>query len=160
MKAYMKIAAFAAVLLACSCTRIEVEEKTVINEIPQEPLSSYEFDGTGYSVHTLKASYDKENGYYVFLIAREPLAPYRAYINIMIHEDNMGKILDFSDTRLVNRVDYVFMFEDANHYYSPYYAPKGGTMQANKLFGGGYRLLLDMRLADGKPLKFDYMGDF
>lgn len=143
----------------CACTKIEYREREVIEYIPVEPVTSYWFDGTEYSVHTLDSRY--EDGYYFFFIARNPQAPYTSRIEVIIPEYNVGKILDFSDYMLTKGIDYVLLFEDQDHYYSPTYAPKSGTLQVRKnTEKDSYKLKFDILLHDGTPLKFEYNGIF
>lgn len=154
-------AAVAACILAGACTKTEVQyqDKEVIKEVPVAPVANYNYNGTTYSVHTLGAVY--ADGYYTFLIAREPQKPYNSYINIMIPDYNLGRELDFTDVSLSNRIDYVLLFEDMSHYYSPFFAPKGGKMLIRKADGkNAYSIDIDITLADGKTLKFKYEGEF
>lgn len=160
-----RITLMAAVILwalsFCSCTKTEIVyvDKEVIKEVPVTPLCSYTYDGKEYSVHTLGAAF--EEGYYTFLIAREPQKPYNSYLNIMIPDYNMGRELDFGDPSLSNRIDYVILFEDLSHYYSPYFAPQSGKMKIKKASGkNAYKIEMDVILRDGKPFSFNYEGDF
>ena len=53
------------------------------------------------------------------------------------------------------------LFEDAEHYYSPVYAPKSGTLQVRKNAGtNSYKVKFDLVLQDGATLKFDYNGEY
>lgn len=160
MRTFIRIMVLAAAVFACACTKIVVEDRTIENEVPQEPITSYVYDGVTYTVHTLKSEYDSENGYYMFLIARETEAPYSSYINFMVAEEHVGKEIDLTGGHFENRIDYVLLFEDANHYYSPYYAPKGGVIKVTRIKDGSYHLAMDIQLHDGKSLKFDYSGEF
>lgn len=153
------IATVLAALAACSCTQAEPEVIEVEKEVAVEPLASYGFDGKDYSVHSLILSYYEEYGYLEFYACREPEKPYSSYVVIGIPEENLGKTLDFSNLALMNRLDYFIQFEDTMHYYPAEYAPKSGTLLVEES-KDGYHVKLDARLADGKPLFFEYDGKF
>lgn len=146
-----------ALALLCACTRIETEYVDVEKEVPVEPVASYSFEGRSYSVHTLVCS---ENDDYVeFLIAREPEAPFTSFVVLSVMKEHLGKAIDFSDYTYINRVDYMVIFEDVDHFYPSEYAPRQGTMTIKKS-GNGYSLDLDARYMDGKALSFSYDGEF
>lgn len=144
-----------AVSALSGCTKIvvrEVEEPQVV-----EPLTYYYYNDQEYSIHTLLSRYD--DGYYYFVAAREPEAPFMSRIELIVPEYNLGKIIDFSDVSLTKGIDYVLLFEDANHYYSPDYAPKSGTLQVRRNSGdASFKVKFDVVLKDGSSLKFDYNG--
>lgn len=142
------------VLWGCNKTIIERE---VIQYVPVEPVTYYYYQDTPYSVHRLESAY--EDGYYYFLIAREPKEPFSQRIELIISEDNIGKVLDFSNPSLSKGIDYVLLFEDMNHLYSPDYAPKSGTLQVRKNAAqDSYKVKFDIVLSDGASLRFDYNG--
>ncbi|MCQ2148419.1 MAG: hypothetical protein MJZ16_13045 [Bacteroidales bacterium] len=149
----------ASVLLAFlfGCTRIETEYVDVEKDAPVTPLASYNFDNKSYSVHTLIYSENEE--YLEFLIAREPVAPFTSYMVLCIMKDHLGKKIDFSDYSLMNRIDYMVIFEDTKHYYPSEYAPKNGNMTIKKS-GKGYSIDFDAKYIDGKPISFKYDGEF
>ncbi len=149
----------ASVMLAvlCACTHIETEYVDVEKEVPVEPVASYDFEGRSYSVHTLVCSENVE--YVEFLIAREPAAPFTSYMVLSVMKEHLGKTVDFSDYSYLNRIDYMVIFEDVDHYYPSEYAPVQGTMTIKKS-GKGYSLDLDARYMDGKALSFSYDGEF
>lgn len=144
---------FCILLLAVSCAEKEPIYKDVIKEVPVTPLSKYVYDGKDYSVHTLLCSEDEN--YVELMIAREPEAPYTSYVALFVHKDNVGKTLDFSNPSLTNRLDYMIIFEDVDHYYSPMFAPLSGTL---KVQANPYRAVLDAVMADGKRLTLDCTG--
>lgn len=143
--------------ILCGCTRIETEYVDVEKEVQVNPIASYSFDGKSYSVHTLVYSENEE--YMEFLIAREPEAPYTSYMVLCVAKEHLGKKIDFSDYAYLNRVDYIVIFEDVNHYYPSEYAPKKGTITVKKS-GKGYSIDLDANYIDGKSIKFKYDGEF
>lgn len=158
----MGVAALSAML--CACTKTQIVEVVVPvdveREVPVEPVTYYEYNGKQYSIHSLESKF--EDGYYYFLMAREPEQPYSSRIELIVPEYNLGKILDFSDVMLTKGIDYVLLFEDAQHYYSPAYAPKSGTLQVRKNSGAedSYKVKFDIVLRDDSTLKFDYNGEF
>lgn len=146
-----------AILALCSCTK--TIEREVIEYVPVEPVTYYYYGNTSYSVHRLQSYY--EEGYYYFLIAREPEDPFNSRIELIVPEYNIGKILDFSNVSLSKGIDYVLLFEDPTHYYSPDYAPKSGTLQVRKNAAkDSYKLKFDLILPDGENLRFDYSGTY
>lgn len=152
-----------ALLTLCSCTKVEYIEVIVPvdveKEVPVEPVTYYEYNGKQYSIHSLESKF--EDGYYYFLMAREPEQPYSSRIELIVPEFNLGKVLDFTDVMLTKGIDYVLLFEDAEHYYSPAYAPKSGTLQVRKNSAeDSYKVKFDIVLPDGATLKFDYNGKF
>lgn len=157
MKKLILAAAGMVLALLCGCTRIETEYVDVEKEVAVEPLASYGFDGKSYTVHTLVST---ENDDYVeFLIAREPEAPFSSYLVLSVMKEHLGKTIDFSNNMLINRVDYLVIFEDTTHYYPSEYAPKKGSLTVKKS-GKGYSVELDARYIDGKEISFRYDGEF
>lgn len=145
--------------LVSSCTTTKTEERIVEKYVPVEPLTCYYYENEPYTVHSLKSYV--EDGYYYFLIAREAEEPFTSRIELIVPEYNLGKILDFSDVSLSKGIDYALLFEDAEHYYSPDYAPKSGTLQVRKNSGNNsYKVKFDLVLRDGASLRFDYNGEY
>lgn len=143
----------------CGCTKTITKERVVENPVPVEPVTWYYYQGEPYSVHTLESYV--EDGYYYFLMAREPQAPYLSRIELIVPEYNLGKILDFSDLTLSKGIDYVLLFEDTEHFYSPAYAPKSGTLQVRKNPGqDSYKVKFDIVFRDDATLKFDFNGEY
>lgn len=143
--------------LLCGCTRIKTEYVDVEKDVPVSPLTTYSFDGKSYSVHSL--FYSENEDYLEFLIAREPEAPYTSYLMLSVMKDHLGKEIDFSDYAYLNRVDYLVIFEDINHYYPSEYAPRTGTFTVKKS-SNGFGIDLDAKYIDGKSIKFNYDGVF
>lgn len=145
--------------LVCSfaCKKQDPEIVTVTKEVPVEPITAYSYDGTSYTVHTVTCTQDDD--FLEILVAREPEAPFSSYVFIGIPNENIGRKMDFSDKSLVKRLDYFLAFEDPSHYYSADYAPKSGTLLIEKSSNGTeFKLTLDAKLYDGKPLKVTVSG--
>lgn len=156
MKKY--IYAIVALALLAACGPEEPIYKEVIKEVPVEPLTKYVYDGKDYTVHTL--FYNEDEDYVEFMIAREPVSPFTSYIALFIHQDNVGKVMDFENPSLANRLDYMIIYEDVDHYYSPYFAPKKGTVLVEKEGAGKYSIDFTATMGDGKTLSFKYSGEF
>lgn len=160
MKRFL-IYSISAVLLCCSCTKIETIVNIVDVEVPVpvDPLAYYNYDSKDYSIHTLQ--YQMIDEYTAFLIAREPESPFGNCIVLYILEKHLGKTLDFTDITLDNRIDYIVYFEDANHLYAPIYKPQSGTLNITKgKRNGEYSIDLNVQWNDKKPLTFKYSGLF
>lgn len=156
MRKFLILASFALAALY-GCTKIETKYVDVEKEVAVDPISSYSFDGKKYSVHTLTCGQSED--YIAFVIAREPKDPFTSYIVLYVLKDHIGQTMNLADGTLLNRYDYMIIFEDANHYYPAYSAPRSGVILVAQT-KAGYHVSIDILLADGKPLVFDYDGDF
>ena len=78
--------------------------------------------------------------------------PYWADGEVHKVNDPAGENLDHND-------DYILVYEDPVHYYSQYREPEGGWFRVTES-GDAFKVELDIRLADGTPLKISYDGEY
>ena len=152
------VALAAAALLAFSCTKNSPDGGE--GDLP-EVLGTYEFDGDGYDI--LTASFERSETLLTFIFS--PLYggslstylafavdPYWADGEVHKVNDPVGENLDHND-------DYILVYEDPVHYYSQYREPEGGWFRVTDS-GDAFKVELDIRLADGTPLKISYDGEY
>ena len=152
------VALAAAALLAFSCTKNSPDGGE--GDLP-EVLGTYEFDGDGYDI--LTASFERSETLLTFIFSPlygGSLSTYLAFAVDPYWADGVvHKVNDPAGENLDHNDDYILVYEDPVHYYSQYREPEGGWFRVTES-GDAFKVELDIRLADGTPLKISYDGEY
>ena len=148
----------AAALLAFSCTKNSPDGGE--GDLP-EVLGTYEFDGDGYDI--LTASFERSETLLTFIFSPlygGSLSTYLAFaVDPYWADGEVHKVNDPAGENLDHNDDYILVYEDPVHYYSQYREPEGGWFRVTES-GDAFKVELDIRLADGTPLKISYDGEY
>lgn len=152
------VALAAAALLAFSCTKNSPDGGE--GDLP-EVLGTYEFDGDGYDI--LTASFERSETLLTFIFSPlygGSLSTYLAFaVDPYWADGEVHKVNDPAGENLDHNDDYILVYEDPVHYYSQYREPEGGWFRVTES-GDAFKVELDIRLADGTPLKISYDGEY
>ena len=152
------VALAAAALLAFSCTKNSSDGGE--GDLP-EVLGTYEFDGDGYDI--LTASFERSETLLTFIFSPlygGSLSTYLAFaVDPYWADGEVHKVNDPAGENLDHNDDYILVYEDPVHYYSQYREPEGGWFRVTES-GDAFKVELDIRLADGTPLKISYDGEY
>ena len=152
------VALAAAALLAFSCTKNSPDGGE--GDLP-EVLGTYEFDGDGYDI--LTASFERSETLLTFIFSPlygGSLSTYLAFaVDPYWADGEVHKVNDPAGENLDHNDDYILVYEDPVHYYSRYREPEGGWFRVTES-GDAFKVELDIRLADGTPLKISYDGEY
>lgn len=138
------------------------EEYVYIHEPAPEPthplLGTYTFGTTEYPIYNAGCAID--DTYCTFRFSPLKEGPLSTTVLFQLVKVYVGETQQVE--RLYHNDDYRLVYEDPAHYYSYYRALKGGTVlvEPHPAKGENYFVVrLDVRLADGTPLKLEYEGD-
>lgn len=152
------VALAASALLAFSCTKDN--QGGGEGSIP-EVLGTYEFDGDVYDI--LTASFERSETFLTFVFSPlygEGLSTYLAFaVDPYWADGEVHKVNDPAGENLDHNDDYILVYEDPVHYYSQYREPEEGWFRVTES-GEAFKVELDIRLADGTPLKISYDGEY
>ena len=152
------VALASAALLAFSCTKNSPDGGE--GDLP-EVLGTYEFDGDGYDI--LTASFERSETLLTFIFSPlygGSLSTYLAFaVDPYWADGEVHKVNDPAGENLDHNDDYILVYEDPVHYYSQYREPEGGWFRVTES-GDAFKVELDIRLADGTPLKISYDGEY
>lgn len=169
IRKFFKSAAAAAVIAAAfmtaSCTKDNTPGSGSQNgdqqeEITAEVLGTYDFDGQEYKI--LTAAFEEDASYYSFIFspieAGKTISTY-LYFSIRKYWGD-GEIHNVGTIDQDHNDDYVIVYEDPVHLYSQFREPQEGTYKViiPEDRSDVFHIMLDVKLADGTPLKIDYNG--
>lgn len=173
MKTGLINAAFAASVLMSAAMLLSSCDKTGpdagAGQTPEgsEVLGTYEFDGKTYDI--LTAVFTASGNYYTFLFSPqsngdgESITTYFQFaVNTYWADGDSHKVNnDYGGENLDHQDDYFLVYEDPVHYYSYHNEPQSGSFVVSMGNDGNPKsVMLDVRLADGTPLKVNYSGKF
>lgn len=148
-----------ATFISCSDTN---EEYVYIHEPAPEPeyplLGTYTFDNVEYPIYNAVCIIDEL--YCTFRFSPLKEAPLTTSLAFQLSKAYIGVTCDID--RLFHNDDYRLIYEDPARYYSYFRKLQGGTVRVDPqpTKGENYFVIdLDVRLADGKPLKLAFEGE-
>ncbi len=157
MKKLFKIL-LAASLAFVACEKPETPAPPQEDPIVVEPpICTYEYDGKEYPVYSVTYIEDDTQ----MLIKISPIKDdekQSTYAVIGINSSLEGVEIDVA--KAWHNDDYYFIYEDPVMYYSQYRQLVSGTIMLKKAGSGGYRVVADVVLPDGKTFKFAHIVDF
>ena len=118
-----------------------------------EPIGCYFFDGEEYPIYS--AGYTANDAYLSFIFSPLRQRPFTTSLAFALATPFIGKECDVMN--IWHNDDYMLVYEDPVHYYSYYRALKSGTLFVERN-GEEFVVRIDVKLADGTPLKLDYSG--
>lgn len=157
-------AVIAAAFMTASCTKDNTPGSGSQNgnqqEVTAEVLGTYDFDGQEYKI--LTAAFEEDASYYSFIFspiaAGNTISTY-LYFSIRKYWGD-GEVHNVGTIDQDHNDDYVIVYEDPVHLYSQYREPQEGTYKVTipEDRTDVFHIMLDVKLADGTPLKIDYNG--
>lgn len=159
MKLNVRHIIFAAValiaLLGCEKTETPQVPDSSQQEQPavEPPICAYEYDGKEYPVYSVVFSAD-ESQIFVKVSPFKEDQPQTTYAVIGINSALAGVEIDVA--KAWHNDDYYFIYEDPVMFYSQYRQLQSGVILVERNPEGGYNVLADMVLPDGKAFKFEY----
>ncbi|MDE6862198.1 MAG: hypothetical protein K2J31_05605 [Alistipes sp.] len=156
----MLIKRFAVMMLAVMTAGIVACEKESEPTVPEpeplpEALGSYTFGDTEYDIR-FAAVYDNGDSY-SFIFSPLTERPLTTYFAVSLRNYFVGATVDVA--QLYHNDDYSFVYEDPICYYSQLYALRSGTMLIKKNSSDHYTVDIDVKLADGTPIKMNFTGN-
>lgn len=154
----------AAAVSFSSCSKVAVTPDDGGVTPDAEVLGTYEFDGDTYDILTavfeesesllsfVFSPLEYEEGVSLTTYLSFSVDPYWADGEAHNVNDPAGEGLDHQD-------DYFLVYNDPVHYYSQYREPESGWFRVTRT-GSSCKLEMDIRLADGTPLKISYDGKY
>ena len=121
--------------------------------VVEPPICTYEYDGKEYPVYSVAWSAD-ESQIMVKISPFKEGQPQTTYAVIGINSALAGVEIDVD--MAWHNDDYYFIYEDPLMYYSQYRHLQSGVIMVEKNAEGGYKVLADIVLPDGKTFKFEY----
>ena len=121
------------------------------------------------SLTSLTAVFTAFGNYYTFLFSPqsngdgESITTYFQFVvNTYWADGDSHKVNnDYGGENLDHQDDYFLVYEDPVHYYSYHNEPQSGSFVVSMGNDGNPKsVMLDVRLADGTPLKVNYSGKF
>ena len=149
----------AALMALHACEKPETQQ---VQDPPQQdqqqpvvepPICTYEYDGKEYPVYSVVWSVD-ESQIMVKISPFKEDQPQTTYAVIGINSALAGVEIDVD--MAWHNDDYYFIYEDPLMYYSQYRHLQSGVIMVEKTAEGGYKVLADVILPDGKTFKFEY----
>ncbi|WP_297604610.1 hypothetical protein [uncultured Alistipes sp.] len=149
-------------LAALTSCNESTEEYVYIHEPAPEPahplLGTYTFGAEEYPIYHASCAVD--DTYCTFRFSPVKEDPMTTSILFQLVKVYLGETQSIEN--LYHNDDYRLVYEDPAHYYSYYRALQGGIVlvEPHPTKGENYFVVrLDVRLADGTPLKLEYEGD-
>ena len=121
--------------------------------VVEPPICTYEYDGKEYPVYSV-AWFADESQIMVKISPFKEDQPQTTYAVIGINSALAGVEIDVD--MAWHNDDYYFIYEDPLMYYSQYRHLQSGVIMVEKNAEGGYKVLADIVLPDGKTFKFEY----
>lgn len=152
---------FAAAVASVACSK---EPVTTGEAVDAEILGTYEFDGDTYNI--LTATFEETESLLNFVFSPleydegTALTTYLAFsVDSYWADGEAHNVNDPAGEGLDHQDDYFLVYNDPVHYYSQYREPESGWFRVTRS-GDGYKVEMDLKLADGTPLKISYDGKF
>jgi len=155
----------AAVMLSVSCQKENPDngqtdtDSPAASGEPAEASGTYTFGESTYDI--LMSTYGENDYYYSFTFSPLRSGPFTTYFYFSLQKHFAdGEVHDVNDymNPLENSGEYIFIYEDPVHYYSRYRDFQSGTLQVTPKGNGLFKIILDVKLADGTSFMIDYDG--